>query len=225
MKKRAGVIVFPGSNCDRETYYVLKELAGFDTYYIWHEEKDLSKYSLVVLPGGFTYGDYLRAGAIARFSPVIKALEDYITKEMGFVMGICNGFQILTEAGFLRGAFTINLGMRFIAKRVKVRVERDDTPFTSRYRKGDILEIPIAHREGRVFLREEDLRELRERGLILLRYHGENPNGSVDNIAGMMSENGMVFGLMPHPERNSERILGTGDGLGFFLSIKDALEA
>lgn len=222
---KAAVIVFPGTNCDRETYYVLNELVGFDTYFLWYEEKDLSPYSLVVLPGGFTYGDYLRAGAIARFSPVMMELRSYVDRERGYVLGICNGFQILSEAGFLEGAFTINITRRFIARSVSLEIENPDTPFTLRFTKGQVIQLPIAHREGRVYLDEETLLRLRERDLVLLRYHGENPNGSIDRVAGIMDEKGRVFGLMPHPERNAEPLLGSGEGIGFFLSIRDALRS
>lgn len=220
---KVAVAVFPGTNCEKETYYVLKDLMGFDTSYLWYKERDLSPYSLVVLPGGFTYADYLRAGALARFSPVVKELYSYVEKEKGLVLGICNGFQILTEAAFLPGAFTINITRRFISRSVPLKIENNDTAFTRRFHKDEIIELPIAHREGRFFLDNEDLKKARRKNLILLRYHGENPNGSVDSIAAIMNEKGNVFGVMPHPERNSEPLLGSGEGIKFFLSLRDAI--
>jgi len=220
---KAGVVVFPGTNCESETFYVLKDLVGFDTQYIWHEEQNLRKYSLIVLPGGFSYGDYLRAGAMAKVSPVVSSLYDYVEKEMGLVVGICNGFQILTEAGLLMGGLIRNVGLKFICKTVTLEVVNNELPFTMLFKKGEKVQIPIAHMEGRYVAHREDLEFLKKRGLIFLRYFGENPNGSMENIAGITNVKGNVFGLMPHPERNSERILGSGDGIKFFLSLKEFL--
>lgn len=216
---RAAVIVFPGSNCDHDTYYVLRDLLEIETDLLWYRETDLDKYDLIVLPGGFAYGDYLRAGAIARFAPAVGALPDYLAKERGLVLGICNGFQILTEAGLLPGALTKNLSQRFICKTVKLRVENNATPLTRLFGYGEIIELPIAHGEGRYVAPPETIERLKRNHQILLTYSGENPNGSVESIAAIMDEAGMVFGMMPHPERNSERIFGTGDGLKIFQSL------
>lgn len=216
---RAAVIVFPGSNCDHDTYYVLKDLLQIETDWLWYRETDLHKYDLVVLPGGFSYGDYLRAGAIARFAPVVQALPEYIERSRGIVLGICNGFQILTEAGLLPGALAPNLSRRFICKTVPLRVENAYTPLTRLCRAGEILELPIAHGEGRYLAAPETLERLKRNRQILFSYYGENPNGSIENIAGIMDETGTVFGLMPHPERNSERLFGTGDGLKLFQGL------
>lgn len=216
---RAAVVVFPGSNCDLDTYYVLKDLLHLETELLWYRETDLDRYDLVVLPGGFSYGDYLRAGAIARLAPVVQALPEYIAKQRGIVLGICNGFQILTEAGLLPGALTKNLSQRFICKTVKLRVENNATPLTHVLSYGQIIELPIAHGEGRYIAPPQILERLKRNRQILLTYYGENPNGSVENIAAIMDETGTVFGMMPHPERNSERLLGTGDGLKLFQAL------
>jgi phosphoribosylformylglycinamidine synthase len=216
---RAAVIVFPGSNCDHDTYYVLKELVGIETDLLWYRETDLKKYDLIVLPGGFSYGDYLRAGAIARFAPAVQALPEYRAQQRGIVLGICNGFQILTEAGLLPGALTKNISQRFVCKTVKLRVENHTTPLTHLFRYGEIIELPIAHGEGRYVAPAKTLERLKRNRQILLTYYEENPNGSTENIAAIMDETGTVFGMMPHPERNSERLLGNGDGLKIFQAL------
>lgn len=216
---RAAVVVFPGSNCDHDTYYVLKDLLEIETELVWYRETDLNRYDLVVLPGGFSYGDYLRAGAIARFAPVVQALPEYIEKQRGVVLGICNGFQILTEAGLLPGALTKNISQRFICKTVKLRVENNATPLTQSFAYGQIIELPIAHGEGRYVAPQEVLERLKRNRQILLTYYEENPNGSAENIAAIMDETGTVFGMMPHPERNSEKIFGSGDGLKIFQAL------
>jgi phosphoribosylformylglycinamidine synthase len=216
---RAAVIVFPGSNCDHDTYYVLKELVGIETDLLWYRETDLKKYDLIVLPGGFSYGDYLRAGAIARFAPAVQALPEYIAQQRGIVLGICNGFQILTEAGLLPGALTKNISQRFVCKTVKLRVENHTTSLTHLFRYGEIIELPIAHGEGRYVAPAKTLERLKRNRQILLTYYEENPNGSTENIAAIMDETGTVFGMMPHPERNSERLLGNGDGLKIFQAL------
>jgi len=221
---RAGVVIFPGTNCETETYYVLKDIVGFDTYYIWHEETSLNKFSLVVLPGGFSYGDYLRPGAMAKVSPVMESIMDYVEKEKGFVIGICNGFQILTEAGLLLGGLIRNQNLKFICKDVTLKVVNNELPFTHKFEKDEVVVIPIAHMDGRFVAHKDELEYLIEKNLIFLKYEGENPNGSLLNIAGITNEKRNVFGMMPHPERNSEKLLGTGDGLKFFLSIKEYLE-
>ncbi|MEJ5185722.1 MAG: phosphoribosylformylglycinamidine synthase subunit PurQ [Candidatus Geothermincolales bacterium] len=223
-----GVVVFPGSNCEADCFYVLNEVLGADVEYVWHAEKDLGRYDCLVLPGGFSYGDYLRAGAIARFSPVMEALKEF--GERGkFIIGICNGFQVLLEAGLLPGAMLWNESLHFICRFVHLRLENDSTPWTHRGSKGMVLRIPIAHQQGNYYADEKTLRELEEGGRVILRYcdpSGEvtreaNPNGSVGNIAGICNEGFNVFGLMPHPERASEEVLGSTDGLVIWRSIME----
>ncbi len=212
MKPKAGVVVFPGSNCDGDTYWAL-EKAGFDVRYIWYKETDIKNYQLIVLPGGFSYGDYLRPGALASFSPVVKALWDF----KGYILGICNGFQILTESKLLPGALTKNANGRFICEWQTLIVENNDTPFTNMFKKGQRVKIPIAHSDGRYI--KGDGKKFK----VVFRYE-ENPNGSEDDIAAIISEDGRIFGTMPHPERASDEILGSEDGLGVFLSILRALK-
>jgi phosphoribosylformylglycinamidine synthase len=222
---KAAVVIFPGSNCDKESFYAVESL-GFDANYVWHKDTGLSRYDLVILPGGFSYGDYLRSGAIARFSPIMEAVADFAEKG-GLVIGICNGFQILTEARLLPGALIRNKGMRFICKFVTLRVERNDLPFTKLYGKGQILRIPIAHGEGNYVAEDSVLRKLEDGGQIVFRYcsdagevsHAFNPNGSMKNIAGIVNRRGNVFGLMPHPERANQSILGSVDGTAFFEGL------
>jgi phosphoribosylformylglycinamidine synthase len=221
-----GVIVFPGSNCDFDSYHAIKTGEFGDVRYIWHGESDLGDCDTVILPGGFSYGDYLRSGAIARFSPVMKAVVDF-AKKGGTVIGICNGFQILLEAGLLPGAMRRNQGMRFVCKTVYLRVENRLTKFTSCCPDDKPLEIPIAHGEGNYFADSRTLEILNEENRVIFRYcdkqgnvgNETNPNGSVDNIAGIMNENGNVLGMMPHPERACEMILGSQDGRLIFESI------
>jgi phosphoribosylformylglycinamidine synthase len=213
-----GIIVFPGSNCERDCFYVIKDVIEQPVRFIWHKERDLNRVDCVVLPGGFSYGDYLRSGAIARFSPIMEAVRNFAEKG-GLVLGICNGFQILTEAGLLPGALGRNKGLRFICRYVSLRVERTDTPFTRDYREGEIVRMPIAHNEGNYYI--DDVSTIKDQ--IILRYYGENPNGSIDNIAGIINKEGNVFGLMPHPERCSEKILGSEDGRRIFTSIVRSL--
>ncbi|MDW8051898.1 MAG: phosphoribosylformylglycinamidine synthase subunit PurQ [Armatimonadota bacterium] len=217
---KAGVIVFPGSNCDRDAYYALRDVLGYETEYLWHEEaRDLSEFGLIIVPGGFSYGDYLRPGAIARFARIMDSLREYAERG-GLVLGICNGFQILCEAGLLPGALTRNLSLKFCCKPVYIRVENADTPFTKRYRHGEVLRIPIAHGDGRYVCDEATLQQLRANRQIIFRYCSPsgtlgdewNPNGSVDHIAGVANERFNVLGMMPHPERACELLLGSTDG-------------
>ncbi len=216
---RAAVVVFPGSNCDRDAYYALRDVLGYPVDYLWHAEPRLDSYDLVVLPGGFSYGDYLRPGAIARFAPIMDAVRAYAERG-GRVIGICNGFQILCEAGLLPGALTRNIGLKFICKHVYVRVENNQTPFTRLFRKGEVLRLPIAHGDGRYLCDEETLRRMEARGQIIFRYcapdgsldEAWNLNGSLEAIAGVANENFNVLGLMPHPERACEALLGSTDG-------------
>jgi phosphoribosylformylglycinamidine synthase I len=217
---KAGVIVFPGSNCDRDAYYALRDVLGYAVDYLWHDEAcDLGDYGLVVVPGGFSYGDYLRPGAIARFARAMDSLRAYAERG-GRVLGVCNGFQILCEAGLLPGALTRNLGLKFRCMPVHVRVENAATPFTRRYRQGEVLRIPIAHGDGRYVCDEATLQQLRANGQIIFRYcspTGEldaayNPNGSMEHIAGVANAQFNVLGMMPHPERACELLLGSDDG-------------
>jgi len=216
---KAGVIVFPGSNCDHDCYHVLKHVAGFDTDFVWHEKKSLKGYDLIVLPGGFSYGDYLRTGAIARFSPVMSAVEKFADRG-GLVLGICNGFQILLESGLLPGAINRNTGLHFLCKFVKLSVENNKTSFTSKYKNKQIISIPIAHNEGNYYCDDKTLAALKKNNQIIFKYHGENPNGSIEAIAGICNKKGNVLGMMPHPERCSESELGSSDGRLLFDSIR-----
>jgi len=223
-----GVVVFPGSNCDADCYHVIRNVAQQDVEYIWHQQHDVKGFDALVLPGGFSYGDYLRTGAIARFSPVMPAVIEF-ARRGGPVIGICNGFQILLEAGLLPGAMLRNRSLTFICETVNLRVNRTDTMFTNRYAKDQILQIPIAHGEGNYYCDNDTLKRLQDNQQILFTYcdsegretEEANPNGSVANIAGIINEQGNVLGMMPHPERCSEPILGGSDGLGIFLSVID----
>ncbi len=223
-----GVVVFPGSNCDHDCYHVLKHVLGQETGFVWHKDKDVSKYDCIVLPGGFSYGDYLRTGAIARFSPVMDAVRAHADRGK-LVLGICNGFQILLEAGLLPGAMLRNRSLQFVCRFVDLRVENAGTPFTRRSKKGAVLRIPVAHGEGNYFADAATLEALNKNGQVLVRYADPkgavtdqaNPNGSLENIAGICNEKRNVFGLMPHPERASEEALGSTDGLAIFRSILD----
>jgi phosphoribosylformylglycinamidine synthase len=225
---RWGIVVFPGTNCDQDTHHVLARVMGQDAEYVWHEETDLSRYDAMVLPGGFAHGDYLRAGAIARFSPVMEAVKAAAADGKP-ILGICNGFQVLVEAGLLPGAMMRNTGLRFRCRFVHVRVENSDSPFTRACRPGQVLSLPIAHNEGCFYCEPDQLRELEARQQLLFRYcdsHGEvtpaaNPNGSIANIAGVCSAARNVVGLMPHPERASEALLGSEDGRLLFASLVD----
>jgi phosphoribosylformylglycinamidine synthase len=207
---RFGIVVFPGSNCDADVAHVVGDVLGQPWRYVWHGDRDLAEVDCVVLPGGFAYGDYLRAGAIARFSPIMAAVQEHAAGG-GLTIGICNGFQVLVEAGLLPGALLRNEALEFRCQWVEMSVERVDTPFTALYRPGQRVRMPIAHGEGRYFVDGEP-------SGVVLRYV-ENPNGSVGDVAGLINERGNVFGLMPHPERASEALLGGADGRAVFESI------
>jgi phosphoribosylformylglycinamidine synthase subunit PurQ / glutaminase len=215
-----GVLVFPGSNDDRDAALALERL-GAEPVMVWHGEHELPDVGAVVLPGGFSYGDYLRCGAIARFSPAMRAVADFAA-DGGLVLGICNGFQILCEAGLLPGALRPNESLSFICRDVAMRVERTDTPFTSRCRPGQDVTIPIKHGEGCYFADEALLAELEANGQIVLRYR-DNPNGSVGDVAGVISRDGNVFGLMPHPEHAVDPLVGSTDGALVLGSVVDAV--
>jgi phosphoribosylformylglycinamidine synthase subunit PurQ / glutaminase len=221
-----GVVVFPGSNCDHDAYNVIAEVARQPVEFLWHESEDLQGVDAVLVPGGFAYGDYLRTGAIARFSPVMQSVKRFAAGG-GMVLGICNGFQILTEAGLLPGALMRNAGLKYICKPVHLRVETTESPFTSALEKGAVLEIPIGHMEGNYFCDPGELARLEREDRIAFRYatpKGEvtpeaNPNGSLGNIAGILNEGRNVLGMMPHPDRSSESLLGSADGWGIFESM------
>ncbi|MFB2833887.1 phosphoribosylformylglycinamidine synthase subunit PurQ [Floridanema evergladense] len=213
-----GVLVFPGSNCDRDVLYVTRDLLKQPTRMVWHEETDISDLDVVIIPGGFSYGDYLRCGAIARFSPVMQATVEHANKGK-LVLGICNGFQVLTEAGLLPGALVRNRDLHFICDRVPLRVERTDTTWTQLYQKGEVITLPIAHGEGNYYADADTLARLEDNGQVLFRYEGENPNGSLNNIAGICNDKGNVLGMMPHPERASDKMLGGTDGFKLFEGL------
>ncbi|MGH7531021.1 MAG: phosphoribosylformylglycinamidine synthase subunit PurQ [Gemmatimonadales bacterium] len=216
--RRVAVIVFPGSNCDADTLEAARA-AGSDAYYAWHRDTDLRQADAVILPGGFSYGDYLRSGAIARFSPVLRAVAEH-ARAGGPVLGICNGFQILCEAGLLPGALMRNAGLKFLSRPVRVRVETTDTPFTRLYERGAELMLPIAHGDGRYVADPETAAVLEAHGQVVLRYVGDNPNGSTHEIAGVCSAGRNIVGIMPHPERRNAPLLGGPDGARVFLSLE-----
>lgn len=228
---KVGVVVFPASNCARDTYWAFEEVLGSDTVYLWHKEKDLKGCDLIVLPGGFSYGDYLRTGAIAKFSPIMSEIDPF-ARDGGMVLGICNGFQVLQEAGLLNGVMLKNESLKFISTFINIKVERKDTPFTNQMREGEVLRIPIAHFEGNFFCEEEELEEIERKRVPAFRYcspEGKvekeaNPNGSQHNIAGITNSEGNVLGMMPHPERACETILGSSDGLKILQSINAYIE-
>ncbi|GEB33257.1 MULTISPECIES: phosphoribosylformylglycinamidine synthase subunit PurQ [Brevibacillus] len=215
---RVAVIVFPGSNADVDLYNAVEDVMGVPVDYVWHSETDLSGYDAILLPGGFSYGDYLRCGAVARFSPVMEQVVK--AAEAGkLVMGICNGFQILTEVGLLPGALLRNRSLKFACKLSGLRVDNNETPFTLDYAAGEEIQIPIAHGEGNYYCDEETLAKLKANKQIVFRYNGENPNGSLDDIAGICNERGNVLGMMPHPERAVHKWMTSDDGRRMFTSI------
>jgi phosphoribosylformylglycinamidine synthase I len=225
-----GVVVFPGSNCDHDAFYAIRNILHKPVEFIWHQSADLAGCDAIILPGGFAHGDYLRTGAIARFSPVMKSVEKF-AKSGGIVLGICNGFQILLEAGLLPGAMMRNKGLRYICRHVHIRVEETDTPVTCAATKGQVLKVPIAHNEGNYNCDEATVGELKKNRQILFRYTGPdgtgddegNPNGSMCNIAGICNRERNVAGLMPHPERAVESALDSADGLVVFQSLVESL--
>ena len=221
-----GIVTFPGSNCDYDAYHAVVDVLGESASYLWHKDHDLQGVDVVILPGGFSYGDYLRAGAIARFSPIMNEVVEH-AKRGGPVLAVCNGFQIACEAGLLPGALMRNVGLSFIAESVRLRVENADTMFTHRYGAGQVLQIPIAHGEGRFTADDATLDRLEGDGRVIFRYVDEdgapapaaNPNGSMRNIAGILNEGGNVLGMMPHPERAVDELLGSAEGLPLFESL------
>jgi phosphoribosylformylglycinamidine synthase I len=230
-----GVIIFPGSNCDHDAFWTIQQVVSQPATLLWHESHDLENCDAVIIPGGFAYGDYLRTGAIARFSPVMDSVRKFAGGG-GLVLGICNGFQILCESGLLPGALMRNVGLKYVCKPVQVRVENVDTPFTNACAEGAVLTIPIGHMEGNFFCDPATLEELQHDNRVLFRYcsaegevnsaanpNGSNPNGSLDNIAGICSPGGNVLGMMPHPERSAEPELGCTDGMKIFQSMVGAM--
>jgi phosphoribosylformylglycinamidine synthase len=217
-----GVVVFPGSNCDQDCFDVVKNVIRQPVEFIWHKETRLGHFDCIIIPGGFSYGDYLRCGAIARFSPIMEAIIKFASAG-GLVIGICNGFQVLLEAGLLPGAMLRNKRLHFICKFVELKVEAEDTPFSSRYKRGQIIKIPIAHNEGNYYIDEQGLQELKKKRQIVFRYVS-NPNGALDDIAGIVNERRNVLGMMPHPERCSEDILNSHDGKYVWESIVEWLK-
>ena len=225
-----GVIVFPGSNCDHDSYHAAITATGQQATMLWHDSHDLENCDAIIVPGGFAYGDYLRTGAIARFAPIMQEVAKFAASG-GLVIGICNGFQILCEAGLLPGALLRNAGLKYICKFVDLRVENAETPFTNACRQGDVLRIPIGHMEGNYYCDASTLEILKRQNRIVLRYctpEGQitaaaNPNGSLDNIAGICNQDGNVLGMMPHPDRSSEALLGSSDGAKIFKSMAMAM--
>lgn len=230
MSTTIGILVFPGSNCDHDAYHAMKHIMGAETRFLWHKDTDLSGIDFLIVPGGFSYGDYLRSGAIARFSPVMQAVSRY-AEEGRPLMGICNGFQILLESGLLPGAMLHNEKLKFVCKDVYIRVESNQSLFTGGLTKGEVLKIPVSHGEGNYFIDQDGLSELQNNDQILFRYCDQdgkiapesNFNGSVDSIAGIINKQGNVLGMMPHPERAMEKILGKEDGLKIFESVFNSL--
>ena len=227
-----GVVIFPGSNCDHDAYHVLSKHVGQPVDFVWHRDTDLRGYDALVIPGGFSYGDYLRAGALARFSPVMNSVQEFVARG-GLVLGICNGFQILCEAKLLPGALIRNHDLHFTCAHIPVRVKTAATPFTSELQPGQVLRLPIAHAEGNYVCDDRTLEELKREDRIIFRYCDEqgeltepaNPNGSRDSIAGICNRERNVMGLMPHPERACEEILGSSDGRDIFRSLSATLAA
>ena len=228
---KAGVVRFPGSNCDRDCFHVLNDVLGADTRFVWHKDHDVSGLDLIVLPGGFSYGDYLRCGAIARFSPVMQEVIEFAEKG-GLVLGICNGFQILTEAGLLPGVLVRNKTLRFICKEVYLKVENAETTFTNKYSKDQVVNVPIAHGEGCYMVDDDVWAGIKANNQVVFRYcskDGEvsdayNPNGTRDNVAGIINKRGNILGMMPHPERVSESLMYSSDGYNLFKSVLEVVK-
>jgi phosphoribosylformylglycinamidine synthase len=216
-----GVVIFPGSNCDHDCYYAIESVIGKPVEFVWHQDTSVKGFDAIILPGGFSYGDYLRTGALAKFSPVMNSIREFADKG-GLVYGICNGFQILTEAGLLPGALLRNVTMKYICKFIELRTETVNTPYTNLLRKGQILRIPIGHGDGNFYADAETLKRIEDNDQVVFRYV-ENPNGSLHDIAGIVNERRNVLGMMPHPDRSSESILGSADGKLIFESMVNAL--
>ena len=225
-KPKFGVVVFPGSNCDHDAYYVLNKILDYDVKFLWHKEEDMNGFDVIILPGGFSYGDYLRSGAIARFSPIMNKVIEF-AENGGYLIGICNGFQILLEAGLLPGVMLRNESLQFVCKDVYLKIENSDTAFTKGIKSEKLIKIPIAHGDGNYFTDEHTLKSLEENNQVVFRYSSDNgivakknnPNGSVSNIAGIINKKGNVLGMMPHPERCSDPVLRKTDGSLIFKAL------
>jgi phosphoribosylformylglycinamidine synthase len=225
-KPKFGVVVFPGSNCDHDTYYVLRKILDLDVIFLWHKQATLEDCDIIILPGGFSYGDYLRTGAIARFSPIMNEVIKF-ANDGGYVFGICNGFQVLLEAGLLPGVMIKNESLNFVCKDIYLKIENEETVFTKGINGKNTLKIPVAHGEGNYFANERTLKELEDNNQIVFKYcandgsitNDSNPNGSIMNIAGIINKNGNVMGMMPHPERSSDSVLGKTDGSLIFRAM------
>ena len=225
MKPKFGVVVFPGSNCDHDAWYSLKKIMGYEVNFLWHKENDLKNSDVIILPGGFSYGDYLRTGAIARFSPIMNSVIDFAEKG-GYLIGICNGFQILLETGLLPGVMLKNISLKFVCKNIFLKIENNNSLFTKGI-ESNILKIPIAHGEGNYFTDDGTLKSLEENNQVVFRYCSDkglteyeyNPNGSVNNIAGIINKRGNILGMMPHPERCCDPVLGNTDGQSVFSNF------
>jgi phosphoribosylformylglycinamidine synthase subunit PurQ / glutaminase len=217
-----GVVIFPGSNCDLDTIYVINKVVNQEIIKIWHNDTKLPSVDCIILPGGFSFGDYLRPGAIASRSPIMNSVKEF-AENGGYVLGICNGFQILTDIGYLPGAIIANKDLRFISRFVELKVENNDTAFTNQFENGEIIKVPIAHKIGNYYTDEHTLKKLKDNKQVVLTYVN-NPNGSKENIAGIINEQGNVFGLMPHPERAYDAILGSSSGKKIFESVISYLE-
>ncbi len=226
-----GVVVFPGSNCDHDAYHAVKHVLGTQAEFLWHKEGSLKDADVIILPGGFSYGDYLRCGAISRYSPIMKEVVHHAERG-GYVIGICNGFQVLTEAQLLPGALLRNDSLKFVCRNVNLRVENPGTAFTNHYDPAQVISIPVAHGEGNFYTDEDTLSDIEANDQVVFRYceadgsltTAANPNGSLHNIAGIINKEGNVLGMMPHPERVVEQLLGSADGLGVFESLVNAIK-
>ena len=218
---KVGVVVFPGSNCDHDAYYVFKDILSVDTKFLWHKNSNIEDRNIIILPGGFSYGDYLRGGAIARFSPIMSDVVRF-AENGGIVIGICNGFQVLCETGLLPGALIRNANLRFVCDVVSMKVRNNKSIFTKLYEKGEDINIPIAHGEGNYFCKDATLEELKSNEQILFTYN-EDPNGALADIAGIMNKSGKIMGMMPHPERASDEILGNTDGRRLLQSVAESV--
>ena len=231
LNMKYGIVIFPGSNCDQDCFWAVKHVLAETAAYIWHQDSDIRGLDCIILPGGFSYGDYLRPGAIARFSRIMKSIVRF-AKKGGLILGISNGFQVLLEAGLLPGAMLLNKNLHFICRNTFLRVENNQTPFTNLCDKNQVLSMPIAHHEGNFYVDPQRLKRMQDNQQIILRYSNAaglvdsaiNPNGASDNIAGIVNQRGNVFGLMPHPERSVEEIVGSSDGLLIFKSIRQWLK-
>lgn len=221
MNAKVGIVVFPGSNCDHDAYYVCKEIIKADTKFLWHKDGSIEDRNIIILPGGFSYGDYLRCGAISRFSPIMTEVIKFANNG-GIVMGICNGFQVLCESGLLPGALLRNENLKFVCETVSLKVENNKSIFTGNYDIKQNINIPVAHGEGNYFCNNDTLTELISNNQILFRYN-DNPNGSLDNIAGIQNKHRNVLGMMPHPERASDEVLGLNDGVKLFQSVVESV--